>query len=552
MAHNSNVNMSPFRVWALALLATSPLSFGGLPIARAADAPRAEPPITAKGAEGDYLRLLHRDIHFRWATQFLGGIADKRPATDPLNHRQLEAEVLFTVRWDGSPAEVTLSESSGNAEFDRAAIAAVKGDRPFPVPPIDVYGDDGVAHFRWIFARDYRLCSGGEVRRVEASLADALPRLFIQGRMKEALLRVARYTRDGDNSAMSTFARAWLARPFPDPALDSRAAAALARAGDARQVDRLRPALARAETATVAAPALAAIKVDLCPLVKPRLRLSDPEGIALGARVLSAAAAELPPGSPCVAALTDLVKSDAVSAPLRAQLLRTLAVVSPSGVRRLALAALGDSDPHMRAAGAETFARPGGGRPTLYRLQPLLKDASIEVRAAAAAGMIRASGDVADEYVLPLFKARESEPLAAMAPELGKLSSAGSLDLLAKILKRNSPELRAPVLAALAARQDAAGRAIYQTTAVAVKKDPYASPEARRIVYATADVNDLVPLMKDPVLGLQAFKALLRAQRHPEAMDWLVGSFDRLPPETLIDAFGAWLANPPTRPASKP
>ena len=40
-------------------------------------------------------------------------------------------------------------------------------------------------------------------------------------------------------------------------------------------------------------------------------------------------------------------------------------------------------------------------------------------------------------------------------------------------------------------------------------------------------------MMKDPTLGLQAFKALLRAQRHAEAMDWLVGSFDRLPPETL-------------------
>jgi hypothetical protein len=44
---------------------------------------------------------------------------------------------------------------------------------------------------------------------------------------------------------------------------------------------------------------------------------------------------------------------------------------------------------------------------------------------------------------------------------------------------------------------------------------------------------------------------LLRAQRHAQAMDWLVKSFDRLPPETLIDAFGAWLANPPAHAASK-
>lgn len=549
MAQHNNVKMRGPRFFALGLAVA-----GGLAVstARAADAPRAEPTIAVPGAEGDYLRLLHRDIHFRWAVQFIEEVAAKRPPKDPLNDLKLQAEVLFTVRWDGSPAEVTLSESSGNADFDRMALVAVKGDRPFPVPPIDVYGDDGVAHFRWIFARDFRLCSGGEVRRVEASLADALPRLFVQGRMKEALLRVARYTRGGDANAMSTFARAWLARPFPDPGLDARAAAALARAGDARQTDRLRPALGRAETVTVAAPALAALKVDLCPLIKPRLRMTDPDGMALAARILVAAGTELPPASPCVAALTDLVKTDTVPAPLRATLLRTLAIVNPSGVRRLALAALGDSDPHMRAAGAETFARPGGGRPTLYRLQPLIKDASTEVRAAAAAGMIRACGDLADEYVLPLFKARESEPLAAMAPELGKQSTAGSLDLLAKMQKRNNPELRVPVLAALAARTDAAGRALYQPAAAIVKKDPYASPEARRIVYATADVNELVPLMKDPALGLQAFKSLLRAQRHAEAMDWLVVSFDRLPPETLIDAFGAWLANPPTHTASKP
>ncbi len=547
MAQHNNVHTRGTRFLILGLAAAGGLAAASP--ARGVNAPQPEPTITVKGAEGDYLRLLHRDIHFRWASQFIEDVAEKRPPTDPLNNLKLEAEVLFTVRWDGSPAEVTLSQGSGNAVFDRAAVAAAKGDRPYPVPPIDVYADDGVAHFRWIFARDYRLCSQGEVRRVEAPLAEALPRLFYQGRMKEALLRVARYTREGDKDAMSTFARAWLSRPWADPGLQVRAAAALAHAGDARQTDRLKAAVDRPETALIAATALAALKVDLCPLVKSRLKVSDPEGTALAARVLMVGG-EAPAGSSCPGALSALIKSDAVAAPLRAQLLETLAVVSPSTVRHLALAALSDSDPRMRAAGADTFARPGGGRPTLYRLQPLIKDNAVEVRAAAAAGMIRATGDLADEYVLPLFKARESEPLAAMAPELGKQTTAGSLDLLNKMAKRNNPELRVPVLAALAARTDAAGRAVYQPLAQSVKKDPYASPEARRIVYATADVNDLIPLMKDPALGPTAFRALLRAQRHQEAMNWLVASFDRLQPEALIDALGAWLANPPSHSAA--
>jgi TonB family protein len=540
----------PLALGLLAVCAAAPAARAGAPAARAG-APAREPPITATGAEGDYLRTIHRTIHFRWANMFIEDLAAKRPPTDPLNNPSLEAELLFTVRWDGSPAEVTVTRSSGVGAFDEAAVAAVKGDQPFPVPPIDTYGDDGVAHFRWIFARDARLCSGGEVRRVEAPLAEALPRLFIQGRIKEALLRVARYTRSGDVSAMSTFARSWLSRPQPDPALDARAAAALAQVGDARQANRLRAALDHPGTVALAAPALAALKVDLCAIVRPRLSATAPDGILAATRILTLANAELPSGSPCVAALGDLLKQDALPVLVRAEVLKTLAVVSPGSARRPALNALGDRDARMRATGAAVFARPGGGRPTLYRLQPLVKDPSVEVRAAVAAGLVRACGDLAIDYLMPLMKAREPQPLAAMAPELGKQTSAGSFDLLAKIQKRNDPTLRTPVLAALAERTDAAGRALFQQEAAAIKKDPYASPEARRIVYANADVNELIPLMADPALGLQGFKALLRAQRHAQAMDWLVKSFDRLPPETLIDAFGAWLANPPAHAASK-
>ena len=156
MSRHSDVNMLRFRPFALGLLAVCALAGA----ARAA-APSPEPPITATGAEGDYLRAMHRAIHFRWASLFIEDVLAKRPPTDPLNKLSLETEILFTVRWDGSPAEVTVAQSSGVAAFDQAAIAAVKGDRPLPVPPIDVYGDDGVAHFRWIFARDARLCSGG-------------------------------------------------------------------------------------------------------------------------------------------------------------------------------------------------------------------------------------------------------------------------------------------------------------------------------------------------------------------------------------------------------
>ncbi len=548
MPSHSSVNMGRFRPAVLALLA-----FAWLSANASAETKRAageEPPISTPGTEGDYLREIHRPIHFHWATRFIKDVAEKRPPNDPIN-RAKDVEILFVVRWDGSPAEVTVSESSGVPEFDAAAVAAIKDSGRFPVPPVDVYGDDGVAHFQWVFSRDARLCSGGQVRRVEAPLADALPRLFVQGRIKEALLRVARYTRDGDANAMSTFARAWLSRRFPDPVEDARAAAALAHAGDARQADRLKPALERPETVDVAAPALAGIHVDLCALVRPRLESGKPEGITEATRILRATHAELPADSPCVTAMGNLVKNELLAGAVRANVLQTLALVNPPAAHRPALNALGDKDAQLRAAGAAAFAHPGGGRPTLYRLEPLLKDGSVAVRAAAAGGLVRACGDLANDYLAPVMKARDPEPIAAMIPELGKMTTPGSLDLLQKIAKRNDPDLRVPLLAAMSQRKDAPAHALYQSMAANVKKDPYASPAVRQIVYANAEVAELQPLVKDPVAGLLFFKALLRAQRHPEAMDWLVSSYDRLQPDTLIDAFGAWLATPPMHAASK-
>ena len=324
------------------------------------------------------------------------------------------------------------------------------------------------------------------MRRFEAPLKDALPRLFVQGRTKEALLRAVRYNANGDTTAVSEFARAYLARPFPDQAVDLRAAAALALAGDSPPGQPAQAGHQPRDTVPLAAPALAAIKVDVCALVAPRLTPGNPE--RRSPRWRCAASGPSCPRPHLVSRRSAaLQKNDAVPVAERAEMLGTLAVLTPGNVRKQAVNALGDSDAKMRAAGARAFARPGGGRPTLYRLQPLLADASADVRAEAAAGMVRACGDLANDYLLPLFKARDVQPLAAMAPELGKASSPASADLLAKIQKRPEAELKLPVLAALANRQDPAGKALFEPLAQAVKKDPYASPEARRIVYANAE-----------------------------------------------------------------
>jgi HEAT repeat protein len=503
-----------------------------------------EPPITIPGVEGDYLRAVHFRIHWRWTHYFIEGVAMQRPPGDPLNDPTLAAEILFTIRWDGSPAEVTLSKTSGIKEFDQAAVAAVRGDIKYPVPPLAVFGDDGVAHLRWSFARDHRLCSDAELRRREDPLEEALPRLFIQGRYKEALLRVTRAMDAGDTRAMSTFARAWLARPFTNKVADASAAEALALVGDTRQLARLRPALSNPETALIAARGLAALKVDLCAELDPVLRAREPAAVDQAMTVLREIG-QAAPGAPCLATLAAMVDDETAPRSLRAIALKTFAGLDPAAARKRTILLLADPSPELRAAAALAFGRPGGGRPALYRLEPMLKDAKPEVRAAAAAALVRAAGELSFDYLNPLFKNNDVRALVAIAPPLGELSSEASADMLARLLKRGEPDLKLAVTRALATRKDEKARALYKPLGDAAKRSAYTPHELKLFLYSVAPVEELLPLAKDPHLGILAYKAMLRSKRHKEAAEWLVSRFDHSTPEVIGQALGAWLARPP-------
>jgi len=520
-----------------------------------------EPKITVPGTEGDYLRTLHTRIHFRFANRFIEDVAAKRPATDPLNQPGLRAEIHFGVRWDGSVSDAVVEEKSGVPAFDQGALAAVKTDTSrYPPPPPELFGDDGVAHFRWTFARNQNLCGEGSVRRVEAPLAKALPLLFVQGRVKEALLRAARDSRAGSSDAMATFALAWLERPQTDPMTDARAAAALLRFGDkrakAKAFTRIKPALARQETAAVAIPALGALAnsgaaeldpAGFCELIggAKAFREGEPAAREQAMATLRESGVKLPAESACVKALTEAAGDTATPARLRALALSTLVATAGSAPGKLVRESMEDKDATLRAAGATAFGKPGGGRPALYRLQPLLQDSSPDVRAAVAGALVRACGDLALPFVQPLFKERDDRALVAMAPELGRLKSPESADMLAKMMTRPGGELRVAVTRGLAERKDDQGKALRAKAFESIRHDAYASAELRGLVYADAPPEELLKQPKDPLLGPMGYKALLRAKRYPEASDWLVANFDRLSPDTAVDLLGAWLANPP-------
>jgi hypothetical protein len=537
------------------------------PAAAAADS--GEPKITAPGTEGDYLRRLHGRIHFRFANRFIDDIASKQPPTDPLNQPGLRAVVLFGVRWDGSVSDAIVDSKSGVPAFDNAALAAVRVDRgAYPPPPAELFGDDGVAHFQWVFARDKNLCGEGAVRRVEAPLAQALPRLFVQGRIKEALLRAARDSRAGSGDAIGTFAMAWLERPQGDPAADVRAAAALLNAGDkavrARALARIKPALARPESAAAAGVALGsfassgAAELDpagFCDLLggTKALREGEPAAREQAMTLLRDSGVHLPPESACAKTLAEVAGEAGTSGRLRALALATLVATTGTAPGKLVRESMEDKDPTVRAAAATAFGKPGGGRPALYRLQPLLQDSSPDVRAAVAGALVRACGDLALPFVQPMFKERDDRALVAMAPELGRLKSPESADLLAKMMTRPGGELRLAVTRGLVERKDDPGKALKAKAFESIRHDAYASPELRGLVYADAPPDELLKQPRDPLLGPLGYKALLRAKRHNEAADWLVANFDRLSPAVAVDLLAAWLANPPaTGPTSPP
>ena len=433
------------------------------------------------------------------------------------------------MRWDGSVSDAVVNEKSGVEAFDQAALAAVRDDRHrYPPPPAELFGDDGVAHFRWVFARNHNLCGDGAVRRVEAPLAQALPRLFVQGRIKEALLRAARDSRAGSRDAIGDL-RAGVARAAAGRSDDRRArgggAAPLRRQADARQGagHGSSPRSPARRRAAIAAPALGAFATSgaaeldaagFCELIGGAKALREGEPATREQAMTAAARFGRPPApeSPCVKALNETAGDTATPARLRALALATLVATAGSAPGKLVRESMEDKDATVRAAGVTAFAKPGGGRPALYRLQPLLQDTSPDVRAAAAGAMVRSCGELALPFVQPLFKERDDRALVAMAPELGRLKSPESADMLAKMMTRPGGELRLAVTRGLVERKDEQGKALRAKAFESIRHDTYASAELRGLVYADAPPEELLKQPRDPVLGPDGLQGVAAGQ----------------------------------------
>lgn len=509
----------------------------------------AEPPIVGDDADSEYLRQLHRRLHGSWVDGYIRVTAYDRlgPATS-----KRETEVSLTIRWDGTVESVEVSKPSDAREFDAAAMNAIWMSAPFP-PPTSVMADDGLAHLKWRFARDFRQCAGGEVVHVEFPLATALPNLMARGLLSESLRRMSKELDRGgwvNGDFLAPFARGWLARPNLSDQLDTQAAAALVTGGDHAKLDRLKGALLGPTTAAIAAPTLQAAGINVGKLLTAALSANGSDS----ARAAAVAALRAVPAIahdcvPCIHALAAAALDPRHPAAERIAMLRTLGTLEGTPVVRMALSAASkDTNPAVRGAAMLASITPEHDRAALFRMSPLLHDPSPDIRAAAAAGVLRAAGDQGIEQLYLLARERDPRPMVAAAAELARLRSEESATLLGKWLSRSDKTVRRAAIQALVDRHDETARALVAPVLAAALMNRDEDVAVRELALRTATPEQLSVLATDPRLGRAAYRAMLAANRREEAARWLVNNLDQLMPDARIAVLGEWIAEAPKAP----
>ncbi|MEP6652648.1 MAG: TonB family protein [Myxococcales bacterium] len=519
-------------------------NWGGLSRSQAAEPP--EPAVGGPGAEGDYLRVVHEKLHPGWVDGYIRVSPYK--VLGPANSQRM-TEVSIVIRWDGTIDKAEITKSSGADDFDAAALNAVLLAAPFP-PPVDVMADDGLVHLKWQFARNYRLCSGAEMARVEYPLQLALPALASRGQLAEAIRRMrAQLANDGwTHDFLSPFIKQWLGRSNLNSELDARAAAALAGAGDRGQIKVLKTALLSRQTAAVAGPALERAGEDVADILTKALATAGEDLEARRPALLEAIRATPGTMAHCPAC-AQMVAAAAVDprqpARARVELIQLLASAEHTDGINQALA-LAAKDGNAAVRGAALFGQipPGRGRPAVIRMAALLRDPAPEIRAAAAAGVLRAGGDSGLEQLYLLSRDRDVRPLVAAAGELGHLSSEASADMLRRLLKRPEKAVRVAVVAALAGRSDAAARGLVDPILHEARQNSSEEAAVRQLALNGSSAFELMAMSNDARLGLSVYEALLNAQLRAEGAQWLVNNVERLSPEERITAFGDWIAEP--------
>jgi hypothetical protein len=204
------------------------------------------------------------------------------------------------------------------------------------------------------------------------------------------------------------FARLYLGRTAADPVLNVTASMALAEAGDRGQATRLRQALTSPSAMELAVRGMRKLGVDICEATRETMTAGKAPTRELAVAAVKFAAREGSDIGACLPALTALASDATQPTAARVSALDTVITFLPGSSRPVVMGLVEDKNPAVRGVALLASVKKGGGRPEMYRLSPLLHHKSVEVRAAASAGMVRAAGDMALDQLYLL--ARETDP----------------------------------------------------------------------------------------------------------------------------------------------
>jgi TonB family protein len=526
-----------------------------LPPRRAAAEPIAadklpEPPLAdrAGNPEGDYLKTLHAHIHRRWAENFLRLAAEKLPPVNPLNQPGLTAEADVVVAPDGQLISAQITRGSGFAGFDDAILEVLRDAVPFPRPPGPVRSDDDRFHAHWVFARDQRRCSGVAVLRTYDPVEVALPKLLRAGRRDEALKRVA-MTRGAGLPADPMFtllAADWIKAAIHEPWATVRMARLLAERGDEEGNKWLRNAVRRPELAGDAGAALVAVKAPLCPLLKTWFDSDNWSDHQIAAIALANS------GDPaCAPGLAKLLLNEKARPEARAAAAVALGSIDSEEARK-ALSTAASEDNRavaVRAAAMLAQIKPNAGRPKVIAMEKFLRDPAPEMRAAAAAGVVRAGGSSNLDDLYVLFKDTDARPSLAALRELERVTSDEANKLIARLVKRPQKDVQK-----LAAEMLVRRSARDYFSALKSFLEPKGDPELRALALASVDEEALKTAGTDATLGISVFRARLARGEREQAIDWFLARGASLPPVQQAEAMAEWIstASPAPAAASKP
>jgi TonB family protein len=499
------------------------------------------------GPERDYLRTMHTHVHRRWTDNFLRLAGEKLPPINPLNQPGLTAEADIVVAGDGQLISARIARGSGFAGFDDAVLEVLRDAVPFPKPPAALRSDDDRLHAHWMFARDQRRCANVAVVRTFDPIEIALPKLLRSGRRDEALKRVA-MTRGAGLPAETMFtllAADWIKAAIHEPWATVRMARLLAERGDDEGIRWLKNAVRRPELAGDAGAALVAAKVPLCPLLKAWF-----DGDNWSDQQIAAIALATAGDAACLPGLASLVSNTKARPDARAAAAVALGSIDADEARKVLAAAAKDDNPvaPVRAAAMLALIKPGAGRPKVIAMEKYLRDPSPQMRAAAAAGVVRAGGAANLDDLYVLFKDPDPRPSLAALRELERVPSDEATKLIARLAKRPQPEVQ-KAAAELLLRRDA--RDYYPSMRSYL--DPKADPSLRAVALAGVDEPTLQAASADPVLGNAVFRARLARGERERAIDWFLAYGAKVQPPTQADAMTDWLSTArPAPPENKP